>query len=692
MTASIKIEAEDMYSYGGFRKFKDAEGVKGVKLACDDWGKLSKNLDCEEGEYDFKINVQDECDGQSSLKIYIDGDYVGTIKLDQDTDGTGSDYNGTYSTYTLPGLKVPKDAKIKIIACGDYKELVRIDCIELCPVEKEEDCEVVTLLHEDFYSKKACDPDDLDSITWDGGKNGWDLAYGKLKTSGGSDGELKFKKLKIEDYDDLCVDFKIKTPDASKFEKYGKYADSFKIYIITDKGKVLLDEFTVNDAGTALVSLDGTKQFSGSYTELSYEYELPDGATWAKLVFDSHITKCDEQIYIDDVKIKGKKDCPPPNEDPEADKAEGCGCADEMPILVDLTDKISDPDGDAVVLTAIDGFEFGDTDSFQISGTYTKTLADGTVSPDEFVFTNLDVTVDTETDEVSFNGLTAFLDLDYGEKADFEVSYQITDENGATAESSIHVTFCGVAEHWDEANLANLALDIPTTVTLQVIDATNPIAIATNPELAYSGRITGLLDNPSTPPALAALEGVVIHELYCVKAFNNQVTGLFDDNFFQTDPTADDYVPELQFNLSLLPEQTSEGQFYGRGGKLDNRVAADEVDNVINWILNQDFNTAEFTDKITSTNSDGVFSDVEIQAAIWGIVDNFANITNGGQINGFQLVDAELLIDCATTEEARTFQAKSGDKVGIYLSPVEGQAAKQPYVAAVEFDDCVCIC
>lgn len=681
VTESIKIEAEDMYSYGGFREYDKGDGGKGVKLACDDWGKLSKKLDCDEGEYDFKINVQDECDGQSSLKIYIDGEYAGTIKLDQDTDGGGSDY-GPYSTYTLPGLKVPADADIKIIACGDKNEFVRIDCIELCPVEPaEKECEPVTLLHEDFNSKYACDPDDLKSITEDGGKYGWDLSSGKLKTSGGSDGELKFKAVGVDEFDDLCVNFKIKTPDASQFENSGHYADVFKIYILTDQGKILLDEFKVNDAGTALVNINGDKQFSGDYTELSYDYELPDGATWAKLIFDSHITACNEKIYIDDVKIKGKVDCPPPpppgpppNDDPEANPLSACDCADETPLVVDLNTLFSDEDSDSVALAQLDSFVFADATgngSFTINGaTGTKTDALGATS--DFAVDGLSVSV---VDGVaSFDGQSAFEALDYNESVTVTVSYTVEDSDGGTASEDLTLTFCGVAEEWDEQNIANLEATLPSTAIMQIVDETNPLGeAATIEENMFTLQISG---------TGTFLDGVYANA-FCVDKASAIRAGDSINGFSS--------APEIPVTISILDDDTD------FGGNIWSQITNEDwLDNMITWILNQDGADWAALDTADDTFmfENGV-NDAEIQSAIWGIT-NSSTISPTGPGDPadyeFSRDDANKIRELAL-EFGTEFVAKGDDLLAVFLDPSDPENPhKQPFVVGIEFDDCICIC
>ena len=128
----IVIEAESMCEWGFSKAWGcNASNGKLVKLDCYDKGKLWTTFDGQEGNYDFKLFAQDENDGKSKLTVYVNGSLVGTIKLDRQTDGGGSD-NGKFSTFTLEDLKLKKGDVITIWAEGNCGEQVRIDKIELC--------------------------------------------------------------------------------------------------------------------------------------------------------------------------------------------------------------------------------------------------------------------------------------------------------------------------------------------------------------------------------------------------------------------------------------------------------------------------------------------------------------------------------------------------------------------------------
>ena len=126
------IEAEHMYDYG-FHTVSGAQasGGKLVKLDCAGGdGKLYTYFNGNNGTYDLKIRVQDENDGQSTIKLLVNGVYVDAVKLDADTDGGGSN-DGGFSTYVIQDVDINHGDKIKLVVYGDSGEYVRIDKIDL---------------------------------------------------------------------------------------------------------------------------------------------------------------------------------------------------------------------------------------------------------------------------------------------------------------------------------------------------------------------------------------------------------------------------------------------------------------------------------------------------------------------------------------------------------------------------------
>jgi protocatechuate 3,4-dioxygenase beta subunit len=126
------IQAEHMNEWG-FQTVsgQKASGGKLVKLNCaGDDGALWTDFQGKDGVYDVKIRVQDECDGRSVIKLFVGGQYVEAIRLDNDNNGGGSD-NGYFSTFVIRDVAIHSGEQIKLKAWGDAVEFVRIDKIVL---------------------------------------------------------------------------------------------------------------------------------------------------------------------------------------------------------------------------------------------------------------------------------------------------------------------------------------------------------------------------------------------------------------------------------------------------------------------------------------------------------------------------------------------------------------------------------
>ena len=92
----------------------NASGGEHVKIkGCD--GSLETTFNGKSGTYDLSLFAQDETDGKSMLKVYIDGELVRTLRLDQQSDGRGSDQGG-FSETTLGQITIENGDKIRIEA------------------------------------------------------------------------------------------------------------------------------------------------------------------------------------------------------------------------------------------------------------------------------------------------------------------------------------------------------------------------------------------------------------------------------------------------------------------------------------------------------------------------------------------------------------------------------------------------
>ncbi len=144
--AAIVLQAEDM-TRDGFEivNGNNADGGELVKATAAN-SSLSTDFTGPAGNYDLTLHVQDESDGQSELEIFVDGISVGTITLDGDNNGGGSN-NGGFSSITLSGIDIPAGANIEIRSARDGGEWVRIDKVVL---EQNIDDGSVTIQAEDM--------------------------------------------------------------------------------------------------------------------------------------------------------------------------------------------------------------------------------------------------------------------------------------------------------------------------------------------------------------------------------------------------------------------------------------------------------------------------------------------------------------------------------------------------------------
>ncbi len=289
MTNSITIEAEDMWDRG-FKTVRgnQAEGGRLVKLKRGE-GTLGTEFEGEGGSYDIVIRAQDESDGESELVVKVDGEAVGTIRLDRNGDGGGSDNSG-FSEFTLEGVDIPAGAEVTIHADKDGGEFVRIDNVTFVSSEPPAAGDRVTLLHETFDDSRGL------------ARNDFELKHGGALTDGNDDGQLKLKKVDLSGYEgaELCFTAEVLQ---GGFESSGWAADFLRVELLDGDGNVIavLDEFRGD--GDTLHGSETGQTISKDAATLTYD--LPGGLGDVKVRFVSDISANSEKLLIDDVKITG---------------------------------------------------------------------------------------------------------------------------------------------------------------------------------------------------------------------------------------------------------------------------------------------------------------------------------------------------------------------------------------------------
>lgn len=153
-----------------------------------------------------------------------------------------------------------------------------------------------TILDEDFSGISHAD--DSDAIKSDAG---WDIADNQLRTDGNDDGALVFESMEADGPVTLCFDARV--PNADRFEASGRYEDSLTVEVRVDGGDwVVLDEFRVNEDGTALVGSESGQTIDATYGKLTYTGGALDNAEDSvQFRFVSDISANDERIFIDNV-------------------------------------------------------------------------------------------------------------------------------------------------------------------------------------------------------------------------------------------------------------------------------------------------------------------------------------------------------------------------------------------------------
>lgn len=136
------IEAEDMelWNYDSQHNNAASEGEL-IKLA-GHTGTAKLPFGGEAGTYNFCITYVDENDGQGFIDIFINGQFVDCISLDQDNNGDGLNHT-TFSVFEIEGLVLNPGDEIKLKGRMDGHEYARIDKIEFKQVKGGDICGTV---------------------------------------------------------------------------------------------------------------------------------------------------------------------------------------------------------------------------------------------------------------------------------------------------------------------------------------------------------------------------------------------------------------------------------------------------------------------------------------------------------------------------------------------------------------------
>ncbi|MDA7424572.1 hypothetical protein [Thalassococcus lentus] len=131
---------------------------------------------------------------------------------------------------------------------------------------------------------------------------GWQVTNGALEANGANDGNIYFES--VATTGEAQISFDARAPHTEYFENGGCYGDSLEVWVyVNESDWVLLDTFTVNADGTALVG-DTTGQTITAETQtLTYEGGALEDADSVRLVLDADISASNEEIFVDNVEV-----------------------------------------------------------------------------------------------------------------------------------------------------------------------------------------------------------------------------------------------------------------------------------------------------------------------------------------------------------------------------------------------------
>ena len=309
----------------------------------------------------------------------------------------------------------------------------------------------------------------------------------------------------------------------------------------------------------------------------------------------------------------------------------GKGCADEE-IVVDVLGNDSGPDGNSLMIAAVNGMAIAEGETIEASDGVFISLTGG---------------------KLIFDGEDAFAFLDIGEKTTTEYTYTVTDGNGRFADATVTITFCG-----DANSVASLCDSLPDDLVSYQIRTEYE---APFDDYGFDLKITASTD--------ARFDGVTYAEAYCLSILDpaDGAESFADAPIFtgrltcSTDPGAGAVFGPAQIGFS-------------------NGLAAAENLDLINWILNQDF------------ESNG-FSGVEVQRAIWELTDSFDTAYLDaidpalGDDTNVNFIVAEAIAN------GEGYMPGVGDKLGVILDPDPATTENaQPFLIAIEFEHYDCLC
>ncbi len=209
-----------------------------------------------------------------------------------------------------------EDVQFRLVSdISASNEIIRIDNVEINVTEIVDagQTEIVetTVAAEDFDGLHYASQSDLVAHA-----GRWDVQNGELKTDGCNDGNIWFEEVSVTGSTEICFD--ARAPHTEYFESGGCYGDSLEVWALVNGSEwALLDTFTVNHDGTALVGDTTGQTITATSQTLSYEGGVLENADTVQLVLDADISARNEEIFVDNVEIKTQEEVPVEDRDGE---------------------------------------------------------------------------------------------------------------------------------------------------------------------------------------------------------------------------------------------------------------------------------------------------------------------------------------------------------------------------------------
>lgn len=332
-----------------------------------------------------------------------------------------------------------------------------------------------------------------------------------------------------------------------------------------------------------------------------------------------------------------------PNQDPEPIDDQAAVCSDAATILAVL-DNDNDPDGDPLTIT-----EVIDAGADGVLGT-ADDLATTVLDGDAVTLTSgavVSLNGGQLTYDVSGNG-DAFDALEIGQEASDLFGYTVDDGNGGSTSAAVDIEVCGALNTFD--SIARSFLDDNGA---PIVQGTYRVDVELGAEIEFPVTVTANDDRITGPTG----------------------TKVFEDNFAY----CIDEDGELNFGVDVLSDIFVSDP---DNAALDAAVVNEENLDLVNWILNQNF---EGTDSgafdAGGPNASGInYSHGEVQDAIWFLTDDKAVEFPGSE----QASNIQEIIDQATAN-GEGFEAGEGEIVGLVFAPVDQNL--QTYIVGVPFGD-----